>query len=1756
MENTLKKSFINKSLENSKKIMESIISIDVNKNNLGRKVFDNIVWVIILVAVLFISITAYLSTNSFNNSYIISELDKKYKGKINLNDLTIKTEGEDVEEFDEIDPNKNNLCDVYISSSRRSYLIGRQLFDFCSKDIIMKILKMGARFIELDLYLSNNNQIVIANGLSDGKWIFTLNSILFKDFMKTFSENLFDPNTFQNPNDPILLFLNINIPKTNCEELYQIIKKSIGKNLASQEYNLEGGKNILETPLIKLMNKVILMTSGKIGDTKLMELVHLRLGDRVRRMTFKQVFESDQNDMINFNKKHLTIVVPENGIRALNFNPERAFDYGCQIVALHFQRMDNNMEEYISKFNEKSFQLKPFEFTRFADIPQKGYDKDKIAYYDTYNDDELITLEKPCREITDSKECEQDRRCYFDNPKCYDKKEPCCNYILDIENEDFNDIDIGQLRMKLKQFNIKEHYDILEIDKLTPSDEAKLTTYIDKHIFDESTKQQINNNKENLIKYIIKKQLKIAVEKEKRKVFDIDFKDTCFGKDKFSCDKEKMCLSVPNSTGKRCKRTSSKLPFPNLCLPRDILPTHNSCPNKNSELGKKIHNKPIRGLLHKKHTDYEQGFAGNWSAIGGIIEIENKYNQFCEFKFTTPTDNKQFTMVIVKNDDGKSINFQNMNQYSYQAGKITNNFLRAKGTFIDPEIRKIEEIYNIPPLKFHGYADIEMLPYNSIKVNKELIKEERNISNQNIEKCFDKDNNLNQDVIFGLYQYSDNVIKLIDKNNDKFKYFIDKFDVEKLSLNDTYILSSYKRESDIKDKNKLYAYRMLDPGCNRQLQKMFGREIITTLSDAIEPKGYFDPKQELPKLEIENFTNMNNKSFINHYKRNLVEEFQPNLSKADILSKTIFGIKPPKDGIKANELTDDFFSDKITKSKFNKLSKENRLLYASLNRAELDYAKQLDIDKLLLFLAMSDEQKLEEIFDLYETPKPKRRKIPVDLIHDDSKQKNTCLIKNYYEAESCYIEPLSSEQRKKQKKRAICNIPQCDFKNPYVTPCTEDKYEQPPYCSTPYSKWIISKNEGEKNQQISLVDEDEGNKCELNDSDYQLNEYIENNPNKILELQIKKREINVMNEPPGYKEKVEEIDKKIEVKQKELSTAQQGQPSLGKKDAVGKIPMDGALISSLSNDIKKLKKEKQELLPKIKEDLLKPINDYIKLLEKQIEDSKKEIEIRKKNNTYSEPSSKFCLGYGKVKTGSKDMFIPKVLYCDKRRNYHKIKDFDFKWKVIEIPNQKGKFIIKSNKGNMCLTKLKLKSSDDDEDDDQPMTNLLDSNYFRNIGSGKYGIQLGMEKCELDLNVSHTKKKFGKNYTEAIIAGSKLVDINFIHETIMNYDNIFYLKSGIGIQYLKTYKGLDFILSDKGEEFLKSELGKKILKTSVGKQISKTKSIIKSIINEYKFFIKDGKIVDCVGEGGTDRCLNFIFSNEGLKFLRTKKGEEFMETKQGKSVIIDPRSIQYFNTDEGINFLDSNKDILEIVEKENKNYNDSNHSIFRKEIDKMNELYLENKNPSNYSKFVDFLKKPEGIYFLSTKDGLKFLNSKQGLKFLKSADSNNFLKSPRCLVFLLSDNGIDFLNRKEGRKVINTTIFDTFILKDIEYKFLDTKEGSNFLKSKNGENFLKGDFGSIFMDTEIGKRFLDTKDSTQIKKSIQNKSNQNWQIETIPDINICEATDINFDEAIQEQGSKQKGTTTTDKNKKKLEEDSNKPLPKEKELPKKEPDKRL
>ena len=42
----MEKTFINKSLEKSKQALNNITTLDLKQENIGRKIFDNIVWVV------------------------------------------------------------------------------------------------------------------------------------------------------------------------------------------------------------------------------------------------------------------------------------------------------------------------------------------------------------------------------------------------------------------------------------------------------------------------------------------------------------------------------------------------------------------------------------------------------------------------------------------------------------------------------------------------------------------------------------------------------------------------------------------------------------------------------------------------------------------------------------------------------------------------------------------------------------------------------------------------------------------------------------------------------------------------------------------------------------------------------------------------------------------------------------------------------------------------------------------------------------------------------------------------------------------------------------------------------------------------------------------------------------------------------------------------------------------------------------------------------------------------------------------------------------------------------------------------------------------------------------------------------------------------------------------------------------------------------------------------------------------------------
>ena len=63
----------------------------------------------------------------------------KFEKKQNL---STPSESEEESSYDEIKPEKHTLCDLFVCSSAKSYLSGRQIFDFVSKEIFFKMLNL------------------------------------------------------------------------------------------------------------------------------------------------------------------------------------------------------------------------------------------------------------------------------------------------------------------------------------------------------------------------------------------------------------------------------------------------------------------------------------------------------------------------------------------------------------------------------------------------------------------------------------------------------------------------------------------------------------------------------------------------------------------------------------------------------------------------------------------------------------------------------------------------------------------------------------------------------------------------------------------------------------------------------------------------------------------------------------------------------------------------------------------------------------------------------------------------------------------------------------------------------------------------------------------------------------------------------------------------------------------------------------------------------------------------------------------------------------------------------------------------------------------------------------------------------------------------------------------------------------------------------------------------------------------------------
>jgi hypothetical protein len=263
-----------------------------------------------------------------------------------------------------------NLYDYYIKTAYNSCSGGSYKNDFVDTCNLKAVIKQGVRCLDFEIY-SVDNQPVVATSTQDDFYIKeTFNSVNFADVMKTIKDYAFSGGTCPNPTDPILIHLRI---KSSNQEIYTKmadIFKTYDAEMLGKEYSFESsGTNIGSKPLLDFQSKIILIVSrNENGNAFLENQDFLEYVNLTSNSMFMRAYEyyniknnPDINELTEYNKRNITIVFPDKGINPSNPSGMLCRAYGCQMVAVRYQYVDNYLMENALFFDRASyaFSLKP-----------------------------------------------------------------------------------------------------------------------------------------------------------------------------------------------------------------------------------------------------------------------------------------------------------------------------------------------------------------------------------------------------------------------------------------------------------------------------------------------------------------------------------------------------------------------------------------------------------------------------------------------------------------------------------------------------------------------------------------------------------------------------------------------------------------------------------------------------------------------------------------------------------------------------------------------------------------------------------------------------------------------------------------------------------------------------------------------------------------------------------------------------------------------------------------------------------------------------------------------------------------------------------------------------------------------------------------------------------------------------------------------------------------------------------------------------
>ena len=317
------------------------------------------------------------------------------------------------------------IRDYYVMSSYNSCAGGDTWNDWVDKKVLRKVIGLGVRCLDLEIYFKNGQCIVsVGPESNDGNYTVkgTYNSLTLEEALQTIDTYGFSSTHTPNYEDP--LFVNLRI-KTNKPEVYNKIAEAIlnpsivkpenrikwdnGKIVNGQyqgstteqlqytafsnlykrfEWKEQQAKNLIDEPLEKIKGKMVFICNDNptnsfwgewndnyMGENKsnnylFMACINISdvIGNCRPLRSFKVVYAHNPGQMKNDLKRTMGVSYPDITTTGKNPNWLIHSKYGAQFTLMNFSNRDAELISYLKNFHtaKKAFIAKPRHLRYFA----------------------------------------------------------------------------------------------------------------------------------------------------------------------------------------------------------------------------------------------------------------------------------------------------------------------------------------------------------------------------------------------------------------------------------------------------------------------------------------------------------------------------------------------------------------------------------------------------------------------------------------------------------------------------------------------------------------------------------------------------------------------------------------------------------------------------------------------------------------------------------------------------------------------------------------------------------------------------------------------------------------------------------------------------------------------------------------------------------------------------------------------------------------------------------------------------------------------------------------------------------------------------------------------------------------------------------------------------------------------------------------------------------------------------------------------